>query len=101
MRDPGVANDVRLFGASSWLSGIYRAQHDTFIKEERKLLSKNMQAQLVDSLMILVRDGASYAFLIWLVLNDRMSLDNFVFVFAAIGSLAGWVSGILTAIRHK
>jgi len=47
--------------------------------------------------MILLRDGASYAFLIWLVLAGRMSLGEFIFVFAAIGALAGWASGILTA----
>ncbi|MCL1913444.1 MAG: ABC transporter ATP-binding protein/permease [Eubacteriaceae bacterium] len=97
LRDPGAAKDVRLFGASGWLSGIYRAQYAAYLKEERKLLSKNMHAQLANTLMILLRDGASYAFLIWLVLNSRMTLGNFVFVFAAIGSLADWVSGILAA----
>jgi len=56
-----------------------------------------MQSQLTDTLMILLRDGAAYAFLIHLVLNNRMSLGEFVFVFAAVGALAGWVSGILTS----
>ncbi|MCL1803061.1 MAG: hypothetical protein FWG30_05380 [Eubacteriaceae bacterium] len=88
MRDPGAAKDVRLFGASTWLRAVYREQYAAYLKEERKLLGKNMQQQLVDALMILLRDGASYAFLAWLVLNGRLALGSFVFVFAAIGSLA-------------
>jgi ABC-type bacteriocin/lantibiotic exporter with double-glycine peptidase domain len=66
-------------------------------KAERKLLSKDMHAQITDALMILLRDGAAYAFLIWLVLQDQLTLSDFVLVFGAIGGLAAWVSGILTA----
>jgi len=97
LRKPEAAKDIRLYGAFGWLYGLYRAQYTEYQREERKLLTKNMQAQLIDALMILLRDGAAYAFLIWLVLNERMSLGDFVFIFAAVGALAGWVSGILTA----
>lgn len=97
LREPGAAKDIRLYGAYDWLQKLYRKQFARTLKAERKLLSKNMHAQLADALMILLRDGAAYAFLIWLVLGGRLTLGNFVFIFAAIGALAGWVSGILTA----
>jgi len=97
MRKPESAKDIRLYGAFEWLSGLYRKQHEKYRDAERKTLTKQMQSQLTDALMILLRDGAAYAFLIYLVLNDKMSLGDFVLVFAAIGALAGWVSGILSA----
>ncbi|MCL2002840.1 MAG: ABC transporter ATP-binding protein/permease [Oscillospiraceae bacterium] len=97
LREPDAAKDIRLYGASGWLRGLYREQYASYRKAERRMLSKNTHAQLTDALMILLRDGAAYAFLIWLVLNGRMTLGDFVFIFAAIGALAGWVSGILTA----
>jgi ABC-type multidrug transport system fused ATPase/permease subunit len=97
LREPGAAKDIRLYGAGGWLRGVYRIQFSNCREAERKLLSKNMHAQLADALMILLRDGAAYAFLIWLVLDGQMTLGDFVFIFAAIGALAGWVSGFLTA----
>jgi len=97
LRKPEAAKDIRLYNAFGWLSGLYRRQYGEFRTAERKLLAREMQSQLTDGLMILLRDGAAYAFLIYLVLNGRMSLGDFVFIFAAIGALAGWVTGILTA----
>ena len=94
---PEAAKDIRLYGAIGWLCGLYRKQYAAYRKNERRVMTKDMHAQLVDAVMILLRDAAAYAFLIWLVLNGRMTLGDFVFIFAAIGALAGWVSGILTA----
>ena len=96
LRKPEAAKDIRMYRAFGWLQKLYRSQFAYYQQDERKLLSKNMHAQLVDALMILLRDGAAYAFLIYLVLNGRMTLGDFVFIFAAVGALAGWVSGILT-----
>ena len=94
---PEAAKDIRLYGALGWLYALYRKEYAAYRKNERSVMTKDMQAQLVDALLILLRDAAAYAFLIWLVLNGRMSLGDFVFIFAAVGALAGWVSGILTA----
>ena len=97
MRRPSAAKDIRLYNGGRWLSNLYRRQYASFRGAERKLLKKEMHSQLTDALMILLRDGAAYAFLIYLVLNGQMSLGDFVFIFAAIGALAGWVSGILSS----
>jgi len=97
MRDPEAAKDIRLYGALDWLCTFYDKQFRAARKAERKLISRDMHSQITDALMILLRDGAAYAFLIWLVLNDNMTLGDFVLVFAAIGGLATWITGILTA----
>jgi len=100
MRKPESAKDIRLYNAFGWLSKLYRRQYGEFMQAEGKLLKKETQSQLTDGLMILLRDGAAYAFLIYLVLSNQMSLGDFVFIFAAIGALAGWVTGILTAANN-
>jgi len=97
MLKPESAKDIRLYGAIGWLRGLYRKEYAAYRKDERNVYSKDKHAQIVDALMILLRDGAAYAFLLWLVLGERMTLGDFVLTFAAIGALAGWVSGILTA----
>ena len=100
LRKPEAAKDIRLYNAFSWLYGIFNKQYAIHKKAERKLLSKNMHAGLVDALMIVIRDGMAYLFLFYLVLNGRMSLGDFVFIFAAIGALAGWVTGIIDAYSN-
>lgn len=97
MRKPEAAKDIRIYNAFSWLGSLYNKQYTEYRMAERKMLSKQMQSQLTDVLMILLRDGIAYAFLIYLVLDNRLSLGDFVYIFAAIGALAGWVSGIMTA----
>ena len=97
LRKQESAKDIRMYGAFGWLNGLYGSVYKKHQKAERKVHSKNMHAQLTDALMMLLRDGAAYAFLIWLVVKGDMTLGEFVFAFAAIGALAGWVSGILTA----
>ena len=97
LRKPEAAKDIRMYNAFGWLSRLYGKQFKEFQQAERKLFKKEMHSQLSDALMILLRDGAAYAFLVYLVLNNQMSLGDFVFVFAAIAALAGWVTGILTA----
>lgn len=97
IRNPEAAKDIRMYSALGWLGGLYHSQFEAYKKAEREVLKKQMHAQLTDALMILLRDGVAYAFLIWLVLDGQMSLGDFVYIFAAIGALAGWMSGILTA----
>jgi ABC-type multidrug transport system fused ATPase/permease subunit len=97
LRSPAAAKDIRMYSAHNWLIGLYRGQYKTYRIEEKGVLTRQMHSRLTDALMILLRDGAAYAFLISLVLAGSMTLGDFVYVFAAIGALAGWVSGILSA----
>ena len=97
MRAPAAAKDIRLYSAFGWLHRLYSAQFAAFRKAERKVLTKDMHAHLTDALMILLRDAVAYALLIWLVLQNRLTLGEFVLVFAAVGSLAGWISGIISS----
>ncbi|HBN86116.1 MAG TPA: hypothetical protein DDZ89_20000, partial [Clostridiales bacterium] len=98
MRDPASAKDIRLYNAFSWLSGLLQTLRKQNRDAEKQVLTKQMHVGLMDSAMILLRDGIAYGLLILLILQNKMELGEFVFVFAAIGSLGGWISGILTAI---
>jgi len=95
MRDPANAKDIRLYNLTGFLKDVFAVSMAKRIKEQNAFSNKTLAAELTDASMILLRDGAAYAFLIYLVLSGQIGLGNFVFVFAAIGGLAAWVSGIL------
>lgn len=95
IKAPDQAKDIRLYSMSGWIKELFSRILVSTEHAEGKVAARNMLANLVDGLLILIRDGAAYAFLIYLLLKDMITLGDFVFVFAAIGALAGWVSGII------
>jgi len=95
IKTPDKAKDIRLYSMSDWIKGLFSRIVISTEHAEGRVAARNMLAQLVDGLLILVRDGAAYAFLTYLLLQGKISLGNFVFIFAAIGAFSGWVSGII------
>lgn len=97
MREPESAKDIRLYSAFGWLQGLLNNITSEYKSAELRMISKNFQTQITEAILILLRDSAAYAYLIYLLLDNRLSLGDFVFVFAAVGAMAGWISGILTS----
>lgn len=96
-KEPSGGKDIRLYDLGSLIRGIFQKVLVTSTAKEHKVATGDMKAQLADAVLSLIRDGAAYAFLIYLLMNGEMTLGNFVLVFAAIGAFAGWLSGILTS----
>lgn len=95
IKAPDKAKDIRLYSMSEWIKELFIRIMDETEHAEARVAARNMLSQFVDGLLILVRDGAAYAFLIYLLLQNKITLGDFVFVFAAIGAFSGWVSGII------
>jgi len=92
-----IAKDVRLYSLTGFLQDMYNTAFSNDLKERGKLENKHMAVRLTDVFLILARDGVAYAFLIHLVLSGQIGLGEFVFTFAAVGTLAGWMSGIVSS----
>lgn len=92
-----LAKDVRLYSLGGFLRDMLNTAFADDLNARNKLENRNMAVRLTDAFLILAREGAAYAFLIFLILNDTITLGEFVFAFAAIGTLAGWMSGILSS----
>lgn len=92
-----AAKDMRLYNMIDWLIRKQDAHFAESDAENATVAKKRMNAKLIGVGLILLRDGAAYAFLIYLFFQGQITLGNFIFVFAAIGAFAGWVSGIITS----
>lgn len=90
------AKDLRLYSMVNWL----RNRYEEYLAEVRasdvKSAKHGLVVGIVDSLMVLIRDGAAYVFLTYLLLTDQIGIGEFVMLFAAIGGMAAWINGILT-----
>lgn len=95
MQDPEMAKDIRLYSMAGWLHRVFQADFAKREKLDDAVAKRTMAADLTEGLFILLRDGAAYAYLVYLLLAGKITLGNFTLVFAAIGTFATWVSGII------
>lgn len=92
-----TAKDVRIYGLSSWFSDLFKQLAKQRLVWDRRLLTKSFSASIAELMIILLRDGLAYYLLITLTLQGEITADEFVLYFAAIGSFATWVGGIMQA----
>ncbi|MCL2098992.1 MAG: ABC transporter ATP-binding protein/permease [Oscillospiraceae bacterium] len=90
------AKDVRLYGLNKWFLNMYKALTKERLAWDRKFAGRYYISNIIDAFLILLRDGAAYAILIYMVINSMIQVDEFVLYFGAVGSFAGLISGIFS-----
>ncbi len=97
--DLSYAKDIRLYGMKQFLRDRLAQLLDLQLAEEKKMARRSILTALVNFLVILVRDGAAYAFLIAETVHGNVSTASFVLYFSAITSLSGVMGNILEIIN--
>lgn len=89
------AQDFRIFGLRPWLDEVW----DSAMGAYRAFLTRRERVYfltyVVDALLTLLRNGAAYAYLIWLTLDQGLPASQFLLYFAAISGFTQWVKGIM------
>ena len=92
------AKDIRIFGLRDWLddvwNGAYRLYYGFLMRREAHYLMMNV----MDLVLTLLRNGIAYAYLIALVLQDCISVSQFLLYFSAVSGFASWTCSILEQI---
>ena len=89
------AKDIRMFGLGPWMNEVWRKSMSLFRAFLRKRESVYLWINLTDLLLTLIRNGAAYAYLLWLTLTTGMSAAEFLLYFTAASGFTQWVTGIL------
>lgn len=98
-QDFNYAKDIRLYGMKQFLHDRFAWLHDLKTAELRKMGHRSILTAFVNFLIILIRDGAAYAFLISEAVRGNVDASSFVLYFSAITSLSGVMDGILGKIN--
>ena len=93
------AKDIRLYNMSSWLEDVYNNNIKGLSGWYRRYAVKVFNAAAADGGLSLLREGTAYAYLLYLVLNSRIGVSDFVLYFAVITGFSGWLGGILSQIN--
>ena len=94
-RDFRYGKDIRLYHLRTYLSLLAGQLFGEYKKERQKLEKRSFVTALAGFLVILVRDGAAYGFLITKALSGEMDAAQFVLYFSAITELAGFMSDVI------
>ncbi len=98
-QDFSYAKDIRLYGMKQFLHDRMASLRNLSVAEQRKMERRSILTAFVNFLIILIRDGAAYAFLISEAVRGNVDASSFVLYFAAITSLSGVMDGILGKIN--
>ncbi len=93
------AKDIRIYTLSSLLNDIKKTLIREGIYWQKDVHRKRLFQTIFEALLMFCRDGATYAYLIFLLLDkESLSIGSFSVYFAAISGFGNWLSQIVTGI---
>lgn len=99
-QDFKYAKDVRLYSMADSikerLNSIFKLREN----EQKKIEKRAILVSIISFLIVLLRDGAAYTFLIYKAINGEVDASSFVLYFSAITAMSGLMGGILGTINR-
>ena len=90
-----VAKDIKLYGLEEWLNKMMSDYRAHIIMWNKRCRLRGLWASILAGLMTLIQNGVAYVVLIGMLLAGSLSAGDFVFYFGIIGSVAGFLHGIV------
>lgn len=94
-RDFRFGKDIRLYHLGPFLSALSNRLFGEYRREREKVEQRSLAVSAFGFFVVLVRDGAAYAFLIDKALAGEMDAAGFVLYFSAISQMAGFLSDLI------
>lgn len=88
------AKDIRLYRMNEWLSEVYRKNVEGLNGWYRRYTKTVFGVAAGDCVLALVREIVAYAYLLYLVIEEDMSVADFVLYFGVIAGFSVWLSGL-------
>lgn len=93
--DVRSAKDIRLYKMQIWLDHVYHQNMEQLRIWYQQYTKKIFGVSVFDGLLGIVRDLIAYAYLIFLVMNEKIEVADFVLYFGVVTGFSVWLSGIL------
>ena len=94
-RNLKYGKDIRLYNFREYLSLLAHRLLKSSKAEYEKLQRRALVTQMVNFLVVLLRDGITYAILIFQAASGKIDAAQFVLYFSAVTQMAGFMSNLL------
>lgn len=95
---PKSGKDIRIYNAKDWFFTIINTINKKHQEMVKLLTNRTLRFSFLQTISIFVREFAAYAFLIYNVLKQYISLADFTFYIGIILGFSSWVTGISNQI---
>lgn len=92
------AKDIKLYGMEEWLDKMMRDYQAYILMWDRRCSLRGLWASVLAGIMTLFQDGVAYVVLIGTLLQGNLTVGEFVFYFGLVGSIAGYLQGVIRDI---
>lgn len=93
-QDINAGKDTRIYKMKDWFTPLRIAVMDEYLSIKRKIMNRYFYMGITHAVVLLLRDGVSYSYLIYKVLNGGISIGDFVLFFGAITGFSGFINKI-------
>ncbi|SHH71343.1 ATP-binding cassette, subfamily C [Clostridium collagenovorans DSM 3089] len=94
------AKDIRIYSMKAFILDIQKKLMNKEHKLQCQVEKKKYNAQIINAITLILRDGISYIYLIICVSNGSISVGDFVLYFGAITGFSGFVSEMVSNISE-
>ncbi|MPM54504.1 Beta-(1--_2)glucan export ATP-binding/permease protein NdvA [bioreactor metagenome] len=95
MYDFSYGKDIRIYKLGAWLSKKFQHFKDDGVAIQRKIKYKYFKVGAVEVLLLLLREGIIYGYLIYRVVRGKMTIGDFTMYFATISGFAMWMQKVM------
>jgi ATP-binding cassette subfamily C protein len=92
--------ELRINGLSGWIAGMFQEFKGKRLDIHKKIRFRYFRAGLVDVILLILREGVIYAYLIYMVIADRLTIPEVTMYFSAIAGFAEWINRMIGDIAH-
>ena len=90
-----LAKDIRIFGLQGWLTELYNGLLHSWSIWSKEKEKTGFYADLVNVLLVFLRNGIAYAFLLYQTVTENLSASEFLLYFTAISGFTTWITILL------
>ncbi len=92
--------ELRINGLSGWIADLFQDFKGRRLDIHKKIRFRYFRAGLIDVLLLILREGVIYAYLIYLVIAGRLTIPEVTMYFSAIAGFAEWINRLIGDIAH-
>lgn len=94
------AKDIRIFGLRPWLTELHMKSMDLLHVFYNKAYGVYLWARIADLVLAFLRNTVAYVYLIGLVVDNQISVAEFLLYFSAVSGFTSLVTGVLSQLNR-
>ena len=100
MYDFAYGKDIRIYDLKNILIDKFKKYRGERIDISKDVQGKQLNLKIIDLILLIIREGVVYGYLIYKVLFMGMGIGDFTMYFSTINGFGDWMKGILEDLAH-